>query len=166
MLVGIGVVAPALACLGGAAAEHNLRPPTISFTSRAGYQRAAQESFCVFSPPHEGQESGVSLCADTTDLPPRRLSVVRPREVVTIRFGRALAVADAVAHVRLLGRTRVISSFAIRSPSRRWRVGLRAGAYEVEVFGRFEMPDGRTGDASGSLGVLISRETGRFSSCP
>ncbi|MBD0290772.1 MAG: hypothetical protein ICV74_05900 [Thermoleophilia bacterium] len=155
--IGIVVLVWALVIVEPAHTEHNLWPPTISLTNRAGYQRAAQESYCVFSPPHEGQDSGVSVCADGPDLLPRRLSVVRPRKLVTIRFGRAVAVDDAVASVRVLGRKRVISSFRIRRPLKRWRVRLRPRAYEVEVFGRFAMPDGRTGDTSGSLGVLVSR---------
>ncbi len=77
---------------------------------------------------------------------------------MTIRFGRAVAVADAVASIRVLGRERSISSFRIPGPRKRWRVRLRPGAYEVEVFGRFHMPDGRTGDTSGSLGVLVARD--------
>ena len=49
-------------------------------------------------------------------------------------------------------------SVPLSAPSTRWRVRLRPGAYEVEVFARFETADGRTGDTSGSLGILVDRK--------
>jgi hypothetical protein len=36
-----------------------------------------------------------------------------------------------------------------------WRVHLEPGAYDLDVFANFGAPDGRTGDVSGSLGVLV-----------
>jgi hypothetical protein len=126
--------------------------------SKAGTQRAAQESFCVQWPPH-GETSGGGICADTDDLLPRRLSVVRPGEVVTIRLRGATSLSEGSAAVRVLGKERSIRRFPLRGPSTRWRVRLRPGAYEVEVsVGRFETSDGRVGDTGGSLGILVDRE--------
>jgi hypothetical protein len=39
-----------------------------------------------------------------------------------------------------------------------WQVNLDPGAYEVDVFARFASNDGRKGDVSGSLGLLVDPE--------
>ena len=126
-------------------------------TSRAGFQRAAQESFCVRVPPHDGQP-GVVRCGDSLDRPPRRLSVVRPGEVVTIRVGSATAIRGARAYVKVLGRDTFFGSFRLTQPVTRLRVNLRPRAYEVEIFANYEMADGRTGDTTASLGILVDRK--------
>ena len=140
-----------------AAATHLQDPPPIVLASKAGKQRAAQESFCVTAPPDPGEERVVRRCIDTVDKPPRRLSVVRPREVVTISFVGTEEIRDGVARVRILGRKRFFHAFPLTEPSTRWRVRLRPGAYEIEVFARFRAADGRTGDTLGSLGLLVDR---------
>lgn len=65
------------------AESSDFRQPPILLASVAGRQRAVQETYCIAVPAEEG---GVVLCADK---PPRGrarwLSVVRPKEHVTIR---------------------------------------------------------------------------------
>ena len=122
-------------------------------SSQASVQRAVQESYCVQQVTEEG---GVGICADGPDRPPRRLSVVRPRERVAIVLRGATA-ARGTATVRPLGKERVVLRFRVREPRTRWRVRLRPRAYEVEIFARFETADGRTGDTSATAGILVSR---------
>ena len=139
-----------------ALATHLQRPPPIILTTKADTQRAAQESYCVTSTTHDG-EGFVGSCAVTVDLPPRRLSVVRRGAVVTISFRGATSITDGSAGVRVLGTQRFIRRFTLGGPRTRWRVRLRPGKYEIEVFGRFETADGRSGDTSGSLGLRVRR---------
>ncbi|MDQ4081501.1 MAG: hypothetical protein M3123_01220 [Actinomycetota bacterium] len=141
------------------------RPPPILLESGAGIQRAVQESYCVSKVDETG---GAGVCADTPDLRPRRLSVVRPGEVVTIALPGATIVrrdpgchplCEAGAAVFRLGRRKaLVARFRLAGERTRWLVRLRPGAYEVEVFvGLFRTTDGRSGDTSGSLGILVSR---------
>ena len=140
-------------------------PPPILLESRAGVQRAMQESYCVTKADDTG---GVTLCADTLDLRPRRLSVVRPGEVVTIAVpGATIVHRDPSCHprceasaavYRLGGRKTLVARFRLSGERTGWPVRLRPGAYEVEVFvGLFRTMDGRSGSTSGSLGILVSR---------
>lgn len=139
-------------------ARHRQNPPPAVLISKAGTQRAAQETFCVFWPPHGGETNGGGICADSDDLPPRRLSVVRPREVVTIAFRGATQIRGRGA-VRLLGKERYVARFRVTAPRTRWRVRLRPGAYEVEVeVEEFRTADGHRGDTSVSLGLLVDRK--------
>ena len=141
------------------------RPPPILLESRAGVQRAVQESYCVSEVRDTG---GTGVCADTPDLRPRRLSVVRPGEVVSIALpGATIVRRDPTCHPRCaagaavfrLGRRKtLVGRFRLSGERTRWLVRLRPGAYEVEVFvGLFRTSDGRSGDTSGSLGILVSR---------
>ena len=141
-----------------APATHRKDPPPTVLVTKAGTQRAAQESSCVELFSHEDGTLVQSMCGDTPDLPPRRLSVVRPGEVVTIAFRGAIEISDGSAAVRLLGKRRSISRFELPAPRTRWRVRLRPGAYEVELFARFRTADGRGGDTSASLGLVVDRK--------
>ena len=140
-----------------ALATHRKQPPPIILTTKADTQRAAQESYCVLSPAHDGESSGVGVCRASNDQRPRRLSIVRPREVVTISFRGAAFITDGSASVRVLGTQRSIRRFTLDRPATRWRVRLRPGKYEIQVFGRFGTADGRSGDTSGSLGLHVRR---------
>jgi hypothetical protein len=151
-------LALAIVVPGAAWATHRQDPPPVDLESKAGLQRAVQETFCVSAPPDPGQTTGVTRCVDTVDLPPRRLSVVRPGEVVTISFRGATSISEGSAAVRVLGRRSYVYRFRLAGPSTRWRVRLRPRAYEVEVFARFETADGRAGDTSATLGLLVARD--------
>jgi hypothetical protein len=130
------------------------RPPPIVLTSVAGRQRAVQSSYCISVPTDGG---GTTLCADYVDVEPRLLSVVRPKEHVTIRLRGAETARGAVyVHPRGCER-RYVQRFNITRPLKRWVVHLDSGAYELSVFALFTTADGRSGDTSGELGVLISK---------
>jgi len=45
-----------------------------------------------------------------------------------------------------------------RRPSFQWRVRLGPGKYQLEVFTRFHMPDGRYGDTVAGLGLYVDSE--------
>ena len=114
------------------------------------------------------ETGGTGICADTLDLRPRRLSVVRPGEIVTVALpGATIVHRDPTCHprceasaavYRLGGRKTVVARFRLSGERTRWPVELRPGAYELEVFvGLFRTTDGRSGDTKGSLGILVSR---------
>lgn len=148
---------------GGAAAE-TIAPPPILMSSKAGTQRAVQESFCVSYVNADG--ALVHLCADTADALPRRLSVVRPGERVQIRLRgahvlrRALGCGpsgrcEAMVAVSRLGCRKIVARFDLKPNRTTWRARLAPGAYELEVFvGRFATASA-TGDTSGSLGLVV-----------
>jgi hypothetical protein len=129
-------------------------PPPIVLVSKAGRQRAVQESFCVESDTETGTRR---RCVDMVDGRPRRLSVVRPRGRIAIIIDDATE-ASGIVTVQRLGRTRDVARFRVQGPRTPWRIRLRPGAYEVEVeVSAFRTADGRRGDTSGSLGLLVDR---------
>ena len=126
------------------------KPPPIVLVSAAGTQVAVAESSCVSG-------SGSGVCIDTIDQQPEDLSVVRPGEEVVLRL-RGASVTEGSVAVRPLpdcdGKT--VAEVELEPGSEtRWRVDLPAGQYELQVFARFEAADGRSGDASGSLGIAL-----------
>jgi hypothetical protein len=129
----------------------NYSPPPLVLLSEGGRQRAAQESYCISVP------GGATLCADSPPgIEPRWLSVVRPKEHVTIRV-RGATTADGSVYVHPRGCERgFVQTFKIKRPTKRWVVHLDPGRYELSVFARFTMGDGRAGDTSGQLGLLVS----------
>jgi hypothetical protein len=143
------------------------KPPPIVLLSAAGIQEAVKESSCV-DYVDEASGQGVGVCGDTPDLKPERLSLVRSGEETTILVEGADVirpegcVAEAEqdctgsASVRRLGCEEEIASIALAlGPETRWRADLPPGTYELQVFAYFEAPDGRSGDVSGSLGLLV-----------
>jgi hypothetical protein len=166
MLPGLAGLALTLTALAAPAAASAQRPPPFLLESRAGTQRGVQESYCVSMPSGTGAVAG---CALMVDARPRRLSVVRPRERVTVVLRGATIVhedpschprcdAGAAAYRLRAEKGRVIRTFPLTSARTRWRVRLRPGRYELEVgVSRFTMPDGRTGDTSATFGLLVSR---------
>ena len=166
VLRGLAGLVLALAAVAVPPAASAQRPPPFLLESRAGTQRGVQESYCVSMPAAGGSVAG---CADTTDLPPRRLSVVRPRSLVTIVLRGAEIVRKGVgcadgceagaAVYRVDGdKSRPLRRFDLTSARTRWRVRLRPGRYELEVFvSRFRTPDRRVGDTSATFGLLVSR---------
>jgi hypothetical protein len=163
--------------MGGGAADgasgtavETTRPPPILMRSKAGTQRAVQESFCVSYVDAFG--TSVFGCGDTTDLLPRRLSVVRPGDRVQIRLRGARVLkrapgcgpsgrCEAGVAVSRLGCPGTVARFDLKSNRTTWRARLAPGAYELEVFvGRFAI-ESATGDTSGSLGLLVDRDRPR-----
>lgn len=130
-------------------------PPVIALKSKAGPQRATQGSYCVFN----GQ---VEACADMVDPEPRRLSIVRPRERLVIRV-KDSKIATGVVFVRPRGCERkTVETFDIGHPGTAWRARKRPGKYELEVFvTEFATADGRSGDTSGALGILVAKKRAR-----
>ena len=126
------------------------KAPPIVLVSAAGTQVAVAESSCVFG-------SGSGLCIDTMDQRPEDLSVVRPGEEVVVRL-RGASVTQGNVTVRPLPdcKGKTVTKVKLEpGPETRWRVDLPAGQYELQVFARFEAADGRSGDASGSLGIAL-----------
>lgn len=126
------------------------KAPPIVLESAAGTQVAVAESSCVSGP-------RTAVCVDTIDQTPEDLSVVRPGEEVVLRL-RGASVTEGSVAVRPLpdceGET-VAEVELEPGPETRWRVDLPAGQYDLQVFARFEAADGRSGDASGSLGIVL-----------
>jgi RTX calcium-binding nonapeptide repeat (4 copies) len=134
------------------------RPPPVFLVSRAGSQRSVQESFCVHISYDDG--TGLGLCADTTDLEPRRLSVVRPGERITIRLRGATSAEGEVAVYPRGCEDRARWSFAITGRTTHWTVPRtirREQRFELDLFADFTTGDGRQGDTSNTVGLLVSR---------
>ncbi|MGH3091105.1 MAG: hypothetical protein ACRDOG_02060, partial [Gaiellaceae bacterium] len=126
------------------------KPPPIVLVSAAGTQVAVAESSCVSA-------SGTGVCIDTIDQRPEDLSVLRPGEEVVIRL-RGASVTEGSVAVRPLPdcKGETVAEVELEPGAEtRWRVDLPAGQYELQVFARFEAADGRSGDASGSLGIVL-----------
>jgi len=113
-------------------------------------------SYCVTWPPHDGEEYGGRRCATSDDWRPRRLSVVRPRSLATLAVKNAVRARSQV-HVSRLDGTRFLRRAEKRRPRFNLRLPLRPGKYQIEIFTKFVMPDGRFGDAVVGLGVWVSR---------
>jgi hypothetical protein len=151
-----------------AAAEDRQTPPRIVLESEAGRQTAVLGSYCV---EYVDEAAGVAggACADSASTAPEELSTVRPGEKVRIVLEDA-AVArpascsseeeqDCIGSVAVhpLGceRKTVEEIPLALGPETTWRADLEPGAYELDLFAYFDAPEGRTGDVSGSLGVLV-----------
>jgi hypothetical protein len=147
----LGLAGPAVL---DAAAAPTQTPPVVVLRSEAGVQRAVQGSYCVTVPTGTGFVFG---CADLVDPEPRWLSVVRPKEGVVIRVRRT-DVARGVVLVHPRGcESRTVETFKIRRPTTRWHVRLDPGRYELEVsISEFVATDGRFGDTTAALGLLVS----------
>jgi hypothetical protein len=142
------------------------RPPDVVLVSEAGRQAGVVGSYCVDNP-----AAGLGVCADGTRPQAQQANVVRPGETIAIALDRAQAVKAAGCHARdasCIGEARVAPLgcksatvariFLERGPETRWRANLRPGAYELEVFVYFEGDDGRTGDVSVALGLLVDAD--------
>jgi hypothetical protein len=138
------------------------RPPTPFLTSPAGRQEAVVGSYCV-----EGQmESG---CGDSGPIHPTELSVAHPGDELTFSLESASVVRAEGCHgsdeqgcigsvtVRPLGCERkAVSTIPLeKGRETHWTVGLDAGPYQLDLFAYFRADDGRTGDVSGTFGLLV-----------
>jgi hypothetical protein len=144
------------------------KPPPIVLETAAGRQRAVPGSSCV-DYVDEASGYGVGACADTERPSPSRLSTVRPDEEVLIRLEDAdvvrpegcvsddeqSCIGTAAVHPLGCARKTIAEIPLAVGPATTWRVELEPGAYEVEVFAYFDAPDGRSGDVSGAVGLLV-----------
>lgn len=138
------------------------RPPAIFLESAAGEQQAVLGSYCV-----EAQLEGG--CGDSGPVQPEQVTVARSGEAM--KFGlenaRVRRPSGCVAAteqacsgsvtVRPLGceRRSLTAIPLVLGRETPWTVDLAPGAYELDAFAYFRTDDGRTGDVSGSLGLLV-----------
>jgi hypothetical protein len=145
--------------------EGVMEPPPVVLISEAGHQTGVRGAYCVTS-----VRAGQGLCVDTRRPEAAEASVVRPGEVVTIALEGARAVKGAGCHSRdtsCIGEItaspvgcKAKGGFAARvflkpGSATRWHVDLEPGAYELQLFYYFDSDDGRTGDSSAALGLLV-----------
>ncbi len=144
-------------------------PPDVLLESGAGRQVGVVGSHCV-----EDLAAGFGKCADGTRPEAKRASVVRPGETITLALDGARAVKAKGCHSRdasCIGEARVAPAgcksvgvarvFLERGPETKWRADLEPGAYELQVFVYFEADDGRTGDVSAALGLVVHPDAER-----
>lgn len=132
-------------------AEEATKPPPIVLESVAGRQTAVRGSYCVDDPGR-----GVGVCADTARVTPEELSVVRPGETLEVSLAGAEVTGGSIAIRTLDCEERPAGELELRPGGRTgFGVDLAPGQYELEVFAAFEADDGRSGDVSGSLGILV-----------
>jgi hypothetical protein len=131
------------------------KPPPIVLVSDAGSQTAVPGSFCVQYTDEAAGESG-GACADTPAITPAQMTTVRPGEVVRVVLEDAEITRSGSLAVHPLCRRKTVESIPLDpGPETTWRVDLEPGRYQLDVFAYFESADGRSGDVSGSLGVLV-----------
>jgi hypothetical protein len=135
----------------------NLSPPPIVLVTAAGKQVAVAGSSCVTrTDPDTGESSGV--CADSTWPHPEKVSVVRPGDSVSVALSGALVDEGSSVEVLPLGCEHDVLRTIDLEPGKQstaFPVDLEPGAYELYVAARFEAEDGRSGDTSGSAGLLV-----------
>jgi hypothetical protein len=146
------------------------KAPPIVLEAAAGRQAAVPGSSCV-DYVDEASGYGVSGCADAVRPSPTQLTTVRPGEEIRLLLEGAAAVrpegcvsedeqssiGTAAVHPLGCARKTVAEIPLALGAETTWQVELDPGAYEVEVFAYFDAPDGRSGDVSGSLGLLVDR---------
>jgi hypothetical protein len=141
-------------------------PPDLLLVSEAGRQVGVVGSYCVQNP-----KAGFGACADGERPSAKQANVARPGETITIALDGARAVKAEECHgrdVSCIGEARVAPLgcksataariFLERGSETRWRAELEPGAYELEVFVYFEADDGRSGDVSAALGLVVDPE--------
>ena len=151
-----------------AAEAGHTTPPPIVLESDAGRQTAVPGSFCVdYTDEAAGQ--AVGACGDSGPITPERLSTIRRGEKVRIVLEHADVtrpegcvseeeqgcIGSVAVHPLGCERKTVAEIPLALGPETTWRVDLEPGTYELDVFAYFDAQDGRTGDVSGSLGVLV-----------
>jgi hypothetical protein len=149
--------------------ESKLRPPAVLLVSAGGEQEALAGSSCVgYVDPVSGE--GVQVCGDTGPIHPDDMTVARPGDEVAIVLEGAQVVRPEGCHsddeqscigevdVRPLGCVdRHVADIPLTLGEKtEWTIDLEPGAYELNVFAYFEARDGRSGDVSGLLGLLVA----------
>jgi hypothetical protein len=145
--------------------EGAIKPPPVVLESDAGRQIGVRGGYCVTN-----HETGQGLCIDTARPEATQASVVRPGEIVTIALEGARAVRSDGCHWRDMSCIGEITAspvgckakggmaarvFLDRGSQMQWRVQLEPGAYELQLYFYFEADDGRSGDSSAALGLLV-----------
>ena len=145
-------------------------PPPIVLESAAGRQEAVPGSSCVSYPDPGSDDVVIGSCSIAGRFSPESLSTVRPGDVIHILLEGAEVVRSdgcvddqhegeciGTAAVLPLGcKEKAVMTIPLaRGPVTTWKVELDSGAYELAVSAYFSAPDGRGGDVSGSLGLLV-----------
>ena len=137
-----------------------LKPPEIVLVSAAGKQIAKQGSYCVVGvDASTGENRG--QCADSTWPHPNRVSVVHPGDGVSVALTDANVRKEGTVTVLPYGCEHTTVKTIQLNPgeqSTAFAVDLEPGAYELQVFALFEADDGRTGDVSGALGLVVAAD--------
>ena len=135
-----------------------LEPPVIVLASVAGKQIATRGSYCITAvDPSSGQNAG--RCADSTWPHPDRVTVVKPGDGVSLILSDAQVRGNGTVTVLPYGCEQTIVKtipLNARAQSTAFAVDLDPGAYELQVFTRFSSDDGRRGDVSGGLGLVVA----------
>lgn len=134
-----------------------VQPPEIFLTSAAGKQVSMQGSYCIVALESSGQSNG--RCVDGAWPHPERVTVVGPGERVSVALSYGWVRREGMISVLPLGCERtVLDTMQLdrEAQATTFAVDLEPGAYELQVFARFKSDDGRTGDASGGLGLIVA----------
>ena len=139
--------------------ESKLKPPPILLLSNAGKQQAVEGSYCV-EYVDEATGHGEAVCSDSFAPPfPESVTAVARGDRVTFVIPGAALKPDSVVTVRPLGcsdQELARLRFEPGAGELQWDVDLEPGAYQLDVFARFEANDGRSGDVSGVLGLTVA----------
>jgi hypothetical protein len=144
------------------------KPPPVLLESAAGRQEAVLGSYCV-TYTDEASGMGTGICTDSERPSPKQLSTVRPGEEIRILLVDAHVVppegcaaedeqsciGSVAIHPLGCERKTLAEVPLALGPATTWRVEFEPGAYELDVFAYFEGEDGRSGDISASLGLLV-----------
>jgi hypothetical protein len=137
--------------------ESRTKPPPVILVSRAGKQIAVQGSSCVqYTDPNTGEGGGA--CADSGPIHPANLTVAQPGEHLDILLAGAYSTGDGIVTITRLGCTGTKIEeldLATGMSGTHADVDLEPGAYELDLFTRFASDDGRQGDLSATLGLLV-----------
>jgi hypothetical protein len=138
----------------------NTKPPLIVLVSPAGKQEAVLGSYCLTGvDPDTG--AGTGVCRDSGPVHPEEVTAVKPGDSVSIVLSDARVGKEGSFVVRPLGCEKEVIETVQLAPGEQstvWQVDLAAGAYQLDVFTLFESHDGRSGDVSGSLGLLVAND--------
>jgi hypothetical protein len=140
-----------------------IAPPPIVLEAAGTRQEAWQGSYCVTKVDASG--SGTGVCSDASLWHAEQLTVVRPGDGVRIGLAEGAFVyghdgctpecPPIVTAFPLGCQEGAVATFEVPEGKSAWVVELEPGAYELQVFGRFTAPDGRSGDTFGLLGLLV-----------
>jgi hypothetical protein len=149
--------------------ESKLKPPQILLRNSVGEeQKAVAGSFCVdYVDPASGAGSGV--CGDSPPVHPNAITIAVAGENMTFVLRGADVVRPpgcysddeqeciGTVSVKPLGcEDREVARVPLAlGRETRWAIDLERGAYELDVFAYFDEADGRSGDVSGALGLLV-----------
>ena len=139
--------------------EANPKPPPILLLYKGQEQKAVRGSYCV-EHVEEATGQGSGVCADSgAPIYPSSVTSVAGGDRVTFVLPEATFRKESVVTIRPLGCSdKTVGEIELKPGTGKhtWKVDLDWGAYQLDVFARFEAADGRTGDVSGSLGLTVA----------